>query len=471
MIRIRGRGAGGAVEDTLHAIGPRGGFGNFTWGAELPYLPKYPPVAADLLRIGRAVHLADRLVRRGASMRRKLRQIELEVCVAEPRKWRPVASLLEELAEFATGGDRWTLSFSGGAKDDVFPQKSAGERPKAMPTVVALFSGGLDSLCGAAHLAAEKDSRPLFVTHSPPGREKARELVKGVFTAFGRLPSDSAFVGYRLMVYEADRSGHRTRFQEATRRTRPFFYLALAAATAIAYDVQVVQMSENGALGLSLPYRADAYGPSMARQAHTFLLNGFERLLKEVVPRVRWTMTNPFVDKTKGEACCELGAAKHLAQYSESCEYLGRQRSVVQRWKTRNRRPAKVLGEGPQCGLCVPCLVRRAALKRAGIDDPPGSYFGSAPGILKEVWKRGSAEHFFGTKKPPPLMNMLVPNVLYMERHCNWLDGADLGEFGVQYLPELRANRDLSGGPHMDLSACHKLAKRYARELLAFLHG
>lgn len=113
MIRVRGFGAGRTYTAALRPVGPRKGFGNFTWRAELSGPIKSSPLAADLLRIGRAVHLADRLVRRGISIRSNLRRIEVEVCVAEPRRWRGLASLLEELAQFATGGDSWSFSFAG----------------------------------------------------------------------------------------------------------------------------------------------------------------------------------------------------------------------------------------------------------------------------------------------------------------------------------------------------------------------
>jgi hypothetical protein len=470
MIRIRGFGAGRAYDQVLNPVGPRKGFGNFTWTAELACVPKSSPVAADLLRVGRAVHLADRLVRRGASISRNLRRIEVDVCVAEPVKWRRVASLLQELAEFATGGDSWSFSFKGGATDDLLPKN--GDRPADLePTVVALFSGGLDSLCGAAHLAAQKNSRPLFVTHSPPGRKAVYELAQDVFQGFGRELPTWACASYRLVIRESERSGVRSMFQEPSRRTRPFFYLSLAGATAIAHEVSTVQMSENGALALSLPYRADAHGPSVARQAHTFLLTGFEMLLNNLVPGVCWAVTNPFANKTKGEVCQGLGPAQDLVTRSASCEYLGRQRSVMQNWMRNHPKRANMFGNGPHCGLCVPCIVRRAALRRARVTDPETAYFASAPKVLREVRRRGTALRFFGEKNPPPLMNMLVPNVLYMERHCNWLAAADLSEFAIQYLPELRANRQLNGGPPMDLSTCHKLTKRYAEEILSFLNG
>jgi hypothetical protein len=346
MIRITGVGAGRTYDETLNPVGPRKGFGNFTWKASLPGLAKLSPIAGDMLRVGRALHLADRLVRRSVSKRRNLRRIKVEVCLAQPGHWRSLTSLIEELAEFATGGDSWTFSFPNGETDDIALSSNA-EPEDAKPTVVALFSGGLDSLCGAAHLAAQKKSRPVFVTHSPPGREGVYELTNDVFKAFGRLLPRSACAGYRLEVREADRSGSRSMFQEPTRRTRPIFYLSLAAATAIAYDVHTVQMSENGALALSFPYRADAYGPSMARQAHTFLLSKFKELLTKLVPGANWFVTNPFIDQTKGEACQELGPAGKLASLSESCEYLGRQRSLLQNWMKQHAKQARIFGNGP----------------------------------------------------------------------------------------------------------------------------
>jgi hypothetical protein len=294
------------------------------------------------------------------------------------------------------------------------------------------------------------------------------QLVQDVFRAFGRQLPAGACVDYRLELREASRSGSRSMFQEASRRTRPIFYLAIASATAIAHEVSTVQMIENGALALSLPHRADAHGPSIARQAHTFLLAGFQTLLRELVPGVAWAVTNPFLNQTKGEACLRLGPAAGFAKRSESCEYLGRQRAMILSWKQKHPKYAKVLGDGPQCGLCVPCIVRRAALRRAGIPDSDSAYFMSGPKVLAQIRKRGTALDFF-EDNPPPLMNMLVPNVLYMERHCRWLASADISEFAIQYLPELRANRQLPGGPYMDVGACHELARRYAREILASL--
>lgn len=466
MIRVRGLGAGRRYNEILSPVGPQGGFGNFEWSAYGLPAP-LEPLAADLLRIGCAVHLADRLIRRSASITRNLRRLEVRVGVAEPAKWRRVAPLLEELAEFATGGDRWHLSFARARQDSNY---SGVQTRVHNATTVALFSGGLDSLCGAAELAQREHARPIFVTHSPPGRAATQNLLGRVFAAFGRELPQATNVGYRLELREIGRTGARSLFQEASRRSRPFFYLSLACAAAIAHRVPRIQMSENGALALSLPHRYDAFGPSIARQAHTFLLAGFETLLDELVPKVSWVVTNPFVNRTKGEACFELNSASRLARDSVSCEYLGRQRARVLGWKRLNARRARSLGQGPQCGLCIPCIVRRAALKRARIRDPDNEYFAHAPEVLSRIEKRKSTQQVYGGSIPPPLLGMLVPNVLYMERHCQWLAEASLTEYAERFIPELRANRQLSATPMMDVSACHALSRRYAQEILAFFH-
>jgi len=208
----------------------------------------------------------------------------------------------------------------------------------------------------------------------------------------------------------------------------------------------------------------------MARQAHTFLLAGFETVLRALVPGVDWVVTNPFVNETKGEACLRLGPSAELAARSTSCEYVGRQRAVILSWKQRHPRRAAMLGDGPQCGLCVPCLVRRAALKRAKIPDADAAYFTSAPRVLHDVRRSGSATAAFGNHAPP-LMNMLAPNVVLMERHCLRMAQAGFGDFVTEYLPELRANRQLSESPRVDLHGCFALVRRYTREMLAFLHG
>jgi len=474
MIKISGRNAtGSSVNLSLRPVDAEGK-GNFEWTAFAPIPASDDPIADDLIGVGRAVYLADRAVRRSTAVGNVLRRLEVTIPVREHERLSAVAPQLERLAEFATC-DTWRLNFTSLSKDHKAGEVRAPRRgePRAVD-VISLFSGGLDSLCGAARVAGE-GKRALFVTHSPPGRESTESLVGDVYAAFGReRPGSEAFAAYRLETREASGNGRRVVFPEHSRRSRPFFFLCLAAATAVRAAAERVWMSENGALALSLPIRADTHGPSMARQAHSFMLHGFTEVLAALKPRGRPSpvFDNPFAKQTKGEACQELKAAGPLAGRAMSCEYTGRQRALFLRWLKDHPERVEEFGSGPQCGLCIPCLVRRAALRQAAIDDPAATYFADAPRLVRRVAKRGGAIVApFGIEHPPPLLNLVASNVVHLPRFCEAIRAMDAREFGLRYLPELRANRDLDSATALSPAESLELMSRFADEVLGFMHG
>jgi 7-cyano-7-deazaguanine synthase in queuosine biosynthesis len=421
--------------------------------------------ARDLVRIAVAVHLADRLVRRTMRAGYRQRSFTVTIELEEPQRWSPQRALLEELAEFATQ-DRWrfVLTRSKAVK------RTAGvaANPTApAPEIVALFSGGLDSLCGAAYLA-RRGARVAFVVHTPPGREKVRDLIARTFEAFGRPPPDPVHVvAFAVRPRQQNRDGVRTYFQEPTRRSRPFFFLALAGATALALGARRVQMGENGALGLSLPMRRGHHGPRMTRQAHTFLLDGFRRVLDGVAPGPRpWSFENPYADSTKGEACAELAGASPLAAETLSCEYGGQQAKRLRRWERATGRANRER----QCGLCVPCLVRRAALHRAGIRDGDDAYTFSARKTLRALERGRDPFAQLAPSKQPPLYNFVRAHALYAARYAEEIASLTVDRFAVQYLPELRMVRPPVADARR-MRSIFALQQRFAAELTEFLRA
>jgi hypothetical protein len=337
-------------------------------------------------------------------------------------------------------------------------------------STVALFSGGLDSLCGVAYLAQTRE-RPIFVSHSPPGRANNLRLIQGVWSELCNesFPEEQC-AAFRLEIRERNRAGRRSMFQEHSRRTRPFFFLALACAIAVDQDVPVVQMSENGALGLSLPIRADAYGAMCSRQAHEFLLRGFSELLNSVAPRTGgWRVSNPFAEMTKGEACRVLKKAGKLAKYAISCEYVGRQAAFLRFWKRKHSRWARRIGDGPQCGLCVPCLIRRAALFSASIPDPTQSYFFDARRAMRsQTSGRGT---YLQTREgdSPAVYRTGADHVFFLRRFCEQALRLDTVEFSLRYMPELRFSLNPGCDINGELRTYHALIKRLAGEMIQFL--
>jgi len=378
-----------------------------------------------------------------------------------------VGSQLEELTQFATT-DNWELEFCAHGRR---PRRRQGRSEGLEASVVALFSGGLDSLCGAVYLADRKE-RPIFVSHSPPGQNSNLSLIESVWKAYEREPfSTDRAVGFRLEVRERNREGLRAMFQEPTRRTRPVYFLSLACAVALDSQTPAIQMSENGALGLSLPIRADAYGALCSRQAHAHILRCFAGLLNSVAPRSGgWRVYNPFEQMTKGEACLLLlDKTAALAQASISCEYVGRQAAFLWHWKKKHPKARAEIGRGPQCGLCVPCLIRRAALYKAGIEDPDEAYFFCAPRVFDK--DRLRMKNQFGDRQRvrPPLYDVAAEHVFFMRRFCERARRMKEFDFVVQYFPELRFLSKTEGQPAAKLRRCHNLIQRLATEMLQFL--
>lgn len=470
MIRVRGSNKHKTYSYELRQrLGPNEP-GHFAWSVDGAFGLGGSPAAADIAEVGRAIQLADRAIRRSAGAANQYRSIEVTVPVRRREAWESQRDRLESIAEFATS-DTWRFKFttlrSGGSADD-------GDAREHGCGIVALFSGGLDSLCGVAHVAEESPDT-VFVTHSPPGRTATRKLVRGVYAAFGReAPPADRFVSFHLTALQNDPATGESMFQEKTWRSRPVFFLSLAVAVAVAARIPKVQMSENGAMALSLPNRYDTHGPAIARQAHSFILEEFGLLVADVcdgesVPEI----VNPFAAMTKGEVCEVLGSAAPLAARSVSCEYYGHQRARILAWIKEHPGPARRhrLGGGPQCGLCYPCLVRRAALHHAGIDDPSAHYFADARNVLAETKRRESALELFAGRTPPPLLNSLGQNPLYHERFCKSLQDMSPSDFAIRYLPQLRSVRP-SKDVGIDVpTGARMLMRRFAKEQLGFLHA
>jgi len=450
-------GGGREVAYSLRSLAAAPSNGQFDWTVSWPGHSITQPVATDLLEIGKAIYLADRAVRRSLRYGQRTRRIDLVIPVLQPDVWRPMAPLLESLARFASA-DLWTIKFDSSSQR-VARQPEIEPQPEG---VVALFSGGLDSLCGAAWLARRPGS-PVFVTHSPPGREACLSLVQDTWKAFRRDPLPAASsVSFRLEVRERTRQGTRSMFQEPTRRTRPFFFLSLACAVAVQLGIPNIQMSENGAYALSLPFRADAHGALCSRQAHAYLLDGFRELLSRVAPALgAISIYNPFQDDTKGEECqAYLGPAWPLAKRAISCEYVGRQAAFLWAWKKKHTAATAWIGDGPQCGLCMPCLVRRAALYRykRGAGDEDRSYFFNARLIGKQE-----------NKHHPPLYSAAAAHVHHVQNFCRRIQRMSLDDFAVQYLPELRLPQRPEFLSDEALEKRYRLVRRFAGELMAYL--
>ncbi|MDC7789935.1 hypothetical protein PQJ75_29305 [Rhodoplanes sp. TEM] len=212
---------------------------------------------------------------------------------------------------------------------------------------MSLFSGGLDSLIGAIN-NLNAGHTPLLVSHAGEGLvSKSQEQC---FEALKATYKRSLFD--RLRVWMAFDSGlvENVASEDTTRgRSFLFFSLGIAAGTALGRNF-VLNVPENGLITLNVPLDPLRLGALSTRTTHPFYIARWNELIREL--GIGATVENPYWNRTKGEMvaeCSNQALLKELVPLSLSCSS-----------PAKGRWTKKPLGH---CGYCLPCLIRRAALR------------------------------------------------------------------------------------------------------------
>ena len=148
-------------------------------------------------------------------------------------------------------------------------------------------------------------------------------------------------------------------------RSRSFMFFSHAIAIASCFDRRInLFIPENGYISLNIPLTFSRIGSSSTRTTHPHYLKLFQQLIDNLNLKV--TFINPYQFKTKGEMIAECKNKQFLIDNivnTMSCSHpdLGRMRGE---------------SETKHCGKFFPCVIIRAAIKSAGIEDMT-TYFDS----------------------------------------------------------------------------------------------
>jgi hypothetical protein len=307
-------------------------------------------IGADMLVVAAHVHAADtRLSRATESQDAWTREIRLVIPVSDPVRWIAATPILTRALNFLTG-DKWTVGFRKRPKG--FATLVSVVAPQLIPAPfdgVSLFSGGLDSLIGAID-TLEAGGTPLLVSHAGEGlvSKSQEQCFDGLKAAY----KTSSF--NRLRVWMSFDSGlvENVASEETTRgRSFLFFSLGIAAGTGVGRDF-VLKVPENGLIALNVPLDRLRLGALSTRTTHPFYIARWNELLRSL--GIAGRVENPYWNKTKGEmvlACANPALLKTLAPLSLSCSS-----------PSKGRWTKKPQGH---CGYCLPCLIRRASLRRS----------------------------------------------------------------------------------------------------------
>jgi 7-cyano-7-deazaguanine synthase in queuosine biosynthesis len=221
------------------------------------------------------------------------------------------------------------------------------------PELVALFSGGVDSLTSAFELLSSGTPTALasYFGDGPTGGLQ-RTLVAHLENRYGvELPT------YRFRLSEAGGVGplgaRWPGFVDRTTRSRSFLFLALGVLIADMYGVEVVRMAENGLIAVNVPLHGGRAGSLSTRTAHPYFVERFNNLLSD--SGIGIVIDNPFLLLTKGDVSERLVAMADRALIGKtiSCAH------PIGRWQREGYR---------NCGYCFPCLIRRAGFHKTGSD-------------------------------------------------------------------------------------------------------
>jgi 7-cyano-7-deazaguanine synthase in queuosine biosynthesis len=309
----------------------------------------FPAVFADWMELAFAAHLADRLSPRRAldedgSGLQWRRRITIVVPVRNLEFWGrlSVRTAVERCLGHLTG-DAWTIEFCGG-RGTTWKAEVQQHFPVAgAPSDVMLFSGGLDSLAGAAHLATR--NRDLVLVSGVPnprhGAQQHAQIAALRRTIAPRVVRVPVTYGIEL---DAD-------VTERAQRARAFLHLTLGCVTALLLGQTRLHVAENGVGAINLPLDGTQLGTSNARATHpTFLLQ--MQTIAQLVAERDFEIVNPFQFFTKGEACrdARVHAVAEVIGETFSCDGF----------------PVRAK-ERPQCGFCTACVLRRLAIEVAGL--------------------------------------------------------------------------------------------------------
>lgn len=299
------------------------------------------PKAWDLLSIALSVIAADYAGHRKKSHDGWTRIFDLTVAVNDKDFWTQQSMLLSKLLGFLTT-DRWNITFVDGGYLPQHKDKRKIQFPKN--DSIALLSGGLDSFVGIIDLF-EKGLRPYAVSQKVNDDSRKQREIVNLFSP----PISLIQLNHNVNVPDAE--------SPPSQRARSIIFLAYGVLIASCLEKhkqgQTVKlyMCENGYISLNPPLTNIRIGSLSTRTTHPIFLKFFQQLL--VNTDLRIVIENPYQDQTKGEMlqnCLNQSILKSYASRTTSC---GRYR----------------VHKHQHCGRCIPCIVRRAAFKKWGVND------------------------------------------------------------------------------------------------------
>lgn len=312
-----------------------------------------PDLAQDFLCVASCIYAADKAVPREQAQDKWTRHMAIEIPVEHVNCWDGVADDLSDCIGFLTG-DRWEISFRHGEKRLIQnrPRKRRVRNISARGHSVCLFSGGLDSFIGAVDWLTDNPAEQLLLVGHYDGHVAGPAADQRGLKSICRRKFGNRFELAQTRVGLSS-GGVDTNF-----RARSLLFIALGCyfAELIGSDTPIL-IPENGPIAVNFPLTPARRGSCSTRTVHPHFIGNLIKILRKV--GITNPIRNPYEFKTKGEmvdGCRDQSILSSAYTLTRSCAKANHRET----WSNKTAR---------SCGVCIPCLFRRASLHSSGRDD------------------------------------------------------------------------------------------------------
>lgn len=240
-----------------------------------------------------------------------------------------------------------------------------------------MFSGGLDSYAGVKWLL-DKNIEPILVSHC--GQNKICRVQSLLSEKINNI------CGKELAFYQISaraKLGKNKAQLEYSQRARSFLFFSLATLFALEIGTNQIFVFENGILAINIPItQARVYGNT--RTTHPDFVSKYMNLILRIFS-IEISIENPFLYMTKGEAISVLNTPdfKTLIKDTISCSQLG-----VLRYKGVS------INTTSHCGECLPCVLRRTAIRHSNFDKSDAQYYRDITGDPDDMSDQGKRIYY-----------------------------------------------------------------------------
>lgn len=312
---------------------------------------------SDFMNLSLAVYVSDQLISRNVyGYFNWSRHIKLHVPVIDKEVWGQNKEIIEQLLSFLSG-DKWEVIFRS---RNSYLNEALGVKPNIEN--VCLFSGGLDSFVGGINALEDNKDTVLISYHKQGGnsgeKDAQSKLVKALKEEF-QLKEIS-----HLNFFVKLKKNNNSYEGEPSQRARSIIFIALGLLVANSYgDKTKLLIPENGLISLNIPLTKTRLSSYSTKTTHPKFIDNVNKLLSNL--GIQNKVLNPYGFFTKGEMLQNCKRADILKKYVSktlSCAKAGHS----QQWYHAKEK---------QCGFCTPCIIRRASIKKAKIENKDSKYF------------------------------------------------------------------------------------------------